>query len=114
MPAFNTINTPSFTYQLGDKPAKWFLVICLFNVFHVLQTTHMDYIVASANLYAQTYGIKGTRDRGEIARTLQTVSVPDFTPRSSMRIHTTDEEMQNDKQGVGEWNNNFTGKMFPG
>ncbi|RXM94282.1 Ubiquitin-like modifier-activating enzyme 1 [Acipenser ruthenus] len=69
-------------------------------IFNPNNTTHMDYIVASANLYAQTYGIKGTRDLGEIARTLQTVSVPDFTPQSSMRIHTTDEEMQDDKQGV--------------
>ncbi|XP_041130083.1 ubiquitin-like modifier-activating enzyme 1 [Polyodon spathula] len=69
-------------------------------IFDPNNTTHMDYIVASANLYAQTYGIEGTRDRGEIARTLQAVSVPDFTPRSGIRIHTTDKEMQDDKEGV--------------
>ncbi|XP_041081442.1 ubiquitin-like modifier-activating enzyme 1 [Polyodon spathula] len=60
----------------------------------------MDYIVASANLFAQTYDIEKTRDLGEITRTLQAVSVPDFTPRSSMWIHTTDEKMQDDKEGV--------------
>ncbi|XP_061113280.1 ubiquitin-like modifier-activating enzyme 1 [Conger conger] len=63
-------------------------------------TTHMDYIVAAANLYAQIYGIEGTRDRTAIGMALQNVQVPNFTPRSGVKIHATDQEMEKDKGAV--------------
>ncbi|XP_035239382.1 ubiquitin-like modifier-activating enzyme 1 [Anguilla anguilla] len=65
-------------------------------------TTHMDYIVAAANLYAQIYGIEGTRDHTAIGKALQQVQIPNFTPRSGVKIHTTDQEMENDKGDVDE------------
>lgn len=58
----------------------------------------MDYIVAAANLYAQIYGITGTRDRVSIRQILANVAVPPFTPKSSARVHLTDEEMEEDKE----------------
>uniref|UniRef100_A0A672YZ73 E1 ubiquitin-activating enzyme n=1 Tax=Sphaeramia orbicularis TaxID=375764 RepID=A0A672YZ73_9TELE len=61
-------------------------------------TTHLDYVVAAANLYRQIHGVKGTRDRASIAKVLETVSVPAFTPKSSVKIHVTDEEMEEDKK----------------
>ncbi|XP_041946570.1 ubiquitin-like modifier-activating enzyme 1 [Alosa sapidissima] len=60
-------------------------------------TTHMDFVVAAANLYGQTYGIKGSRDRAAIRVTLGKVRVPEFAPKSSVKIHVSDEEMEGDK-----------------
>lgn len=58
----------------------------------------MDYVVAAANLYAQIYGIEGTRDRVSIRQILDNLAVPPFTPKSSVRIHLTDEEMEEKKE----------------
>lgn len=58
----------------------------------------MDYVVAAANLYAQIYGIQGTGDRVSIRQILDNFVVPPFAPKSSVRIHLTDEEMEEDKK----------------
>lgn len=54
----------------------------------------MDYVVAAANLYAQIYGIQGTGDRVSIRQILDSFVVPPFAPKSSVRIHLTDKEME--------------------
>lgn len=56
----------------------------------------MDYIVAAANLRAAMFGLPGTRDRDEIAELLAKVRVPEFVPRSGVRIAVTDAEAQAD------------------
>lgn len=61
----------------------------------------MDYVVAAANLYAQIFGIKGTRDRVSIRKMLADVAVPPFAVTSSVRIHLTDQEMEEAKEGDG-------------
>lgn len=58
----------------------------------------MEYVVAAANLYGQIYGINGTRDFASIRRILEEVHVPSFTPTSSVKIHLTDKEMEEEKQ----------------
>lgn len=60
-------------------------------------TAHMEYVVAAANLYALTYGISGTRDCTSIRKILEKVHVPSFTPSSSVKIHVTDREMEEEK-----------------
>uniref|UniRef100_A0A4W4EM14 E1 ubiquitin-activating enzyme n=1 Tax=Electrophorus electricus TaxID=8005 RepID=A0A4W4EM14_ELEEL len=57
------------------------------------QTTHMDFVVAAANLYAQIYGIEGSRERGGILKILDGIHVPAFTPTSCVKIHMTDKEL---------------------
>ncbi|XP_070758788.1 ubiquitin-like modifier-activating enzyme 1 [Enoplosus armatus] len=61
-------------------------------------TTHMEYVVAAATLYGQIYGISGTRDCASIRKILEKVHVPPFTPKSSVKIHLTDEEVKRDKE----------------
>ncbi|XP_024126269.1 ubiquitin-like modifier-activating enzyme 1 [Oryzias melastigma] len=61
-------------------------------------STHIAYVMAAANLYGQTYGIKGTRDVGSIKQIVEKVQTPSFTPKSSVKIHLTDKEMEEDKQ----------------
>ncbi|CAL8368052.1 unnamed protein product [Lota lota] len=54
---------------------------------------HMDYIMAGANLYAQTYGLPGNKDRAALAKILQEINIPVFTPRSGVKIHVSDQEL---------------------
>ncbi|NWW94886.1 UBA1 enzyme, partial [Rhynochetos jubatus] len=60
----------------------------------LLQPLHLDYIMAAANLFAQSYGIEGSRDRGAVAELLRHVRVPSFAPKAGVRIHVSDQELQ--------------------
>lgn len=53
---------------------------------------HMDFIIAAANLRAENYGLKGTCDVVTIKRALANVVVPDFAPRSGVKIAVTEGE----------------------
>ncbi|XP_067835670.1 ubiquitin-like modifier-activating enzyme 1 isoform X1 [Heptranchias perlo] len=70
--------------------------------FDVTNTLHMDYVVAAANLFAQTYGIKGSRDTTHIIEILKCVKVPIFTPKSGVKIHVSDQELQNSNASVDD------------
>ncbi|XP_053724431.1 ubiquitin-like modifier-activating enzyme 1 isoform X1 [Synchiropus splendidus] len=61
------------------------------------ESSHLDYVVAAANLYAQIYKLQGSSDRPSIRRTLEKVHVASFTPSSSVKIHLTDQEMEEEK-----------------
>ncbi|RXM32219.1 Ubiquitin-like modifier-activating enzyme 1 [Acipenser ruthenus] len=63
--------------------------------FSTSNDLHVDYIMASANLLAKTYGVPGSRDRAALVKILDTVHVPQFTPRSGVTIHVSDQELQN-------------------
>ncbi|XP_075691127.1 ubiquitin-like modifier-activating enzyme 1 isoform X1 [Rhinoderma darwinii] len=56
---------------------------------------HLDYIIAGANLFAQSYGIAGSTDRAAVLEILKSVKVAQFTPKSGVKIHVSDQEMQN-------------------
>lgn len=62
----------------------------------------MDYVMAGANLFAQTYGLQGSTDRAGVIKILQEVKVPIFTPRSGVKIHVSDQELQNSNSSVGK------------
>ncbi|KAH7937881.1 hypothetical protein HPB49_017160 [Dermacentor silvarum] len=64
-----------------------------------MQTLHMDYIVAAANLRAAMFGLPKCTDREEIARVLKLVNVPPFEPRQGVRIAVTDAEAQQSMGG---------------
>uniref|UniRef100_A0A8C2X6K7 E1 ubiquitin-activating enzyme n=1 Tax=Cyclopterus lumpus TaxID=8103 RepID=A0A8C2X6K7_CYCLU len=58
--------------------------------------------LAGANLFAQTYGMPGSTDRAGVVKILQEVKVPQFTPRSGVKIHVSDQELQNSNSSVGK------------
>jgi ubiquitin-activating enzyme E1 len=65
--------------------------------FDVNNTVHLDYIMAAANLKASIYGIPANRDRKAIADLVSTIVVPEFTPRSGVKIAVTEAEAQNSR-----------------
>ncbi|XP_066519656.1 ubiquitin-like modifier-activating enzyme 1 [Hoplias malabaricus] len=66
--------------------------------FDLDNTTHMDFVVAAANLHGQIYGIEGSRDLQDIQTILGGVHVPAFSPKSSVKIAVTDEELAESKE----------------
>ncbi|XP_072483986.1 ubiquitin-like modifier-activating enzyme 1 isoform X1 [Notamacropus eugenii] len=71
-------------------------------IFDVTNPLHLDYIMAAANLFAQTYGLTGSKDRGAVAALLQTVHIPKFTPKSGVKIHVSDQELQSASASVDD------------
>lgn len=66
--------------------------------FDTNNATHMDFIIAAGNLYAQIYGITGSRNRADIQTVLQGVKVPEFTPKSSVKIAVTDQQLNEENE----------------
>lgn len=62
----------------------------------------MDYIMAAANLYAISYGLPMTTDRPALTKLLQEIKVPEFTPKSGVKIHVSDQELQSANASVGK------------
>ena len=52
----------------------------------------MEYIVAGANLHAYNYGIKGSRDVSVIRKTLESMTIPEFKPKSGVKIQVNENE----------------------
>ncbi|NP_001080185.1 ubiquitin-activating enzyme E1 [Xenopus laevis] len=63
--------------------------------FNASTGLHVDYIMAAANLLASSYGIAGSKDRAAVVEILRNLKVPEFTPRSGVKIHVSDQEIQN-------------------
>lgn len=58
----------------------------------------MDFIIAAANLYAQIYGITGSRNRADVQSVLQRIEVAEFTPKSSVKIAVTDQQLTEENE----------------
>jgi len=63
--------------------------------FDPSNSTHMDYIIATANLRACMYGVAGSTNKSDITAALDSFEVPSFTPRSGVKIATTEAEANN-------------------
>ncbi|XP_057365163.1 ubiquitin-like modifier-activating enzyme 1 [Daphnia carinata] len=60
--------------------------------FDINNSVHMDYVVAAANLKAKIYNIPQTRDREAITKMVEMCVVPEFVPRSGVKIAVSDAE----------------------
>ncbi|KAK9455417.1 hypothetical protein V1511DRAFT_352428 [Dipodascopsis uninucleata] len=54
--------------------------------------THMGFIVAAANLHAFNYGLKGCDDMETFCKVLDDIMVPEFSPKSGVKIQVNDNE----------------------
>ncbi|KIP07009.1 hypothetical protein PHLGIDRAFT_71743 [Phlebiopsis gigantea 11061_1 CR5-6] len=66
-------------------------------VFDSSDPTHLQYIIAAANLRAFNYGLRGETDPSVFKKIADSVLVPEFTPRSGVKVQINDSEpVQND------------------
>ncbi|CAI9181561.1 unnamed protein product [Rangifer tarandus platyrhynchus] len=63
-------------------------------IFDVNNPLHLDYVIAAANLFAQTYGMMGSQDRSAVTKLIQSLQVSEFTLKSGIRIQVSDQELQ--------------------
>ncbi|KAF7348318.1 Ubiquitin activating enzyme [Mycena sanguinolenta] len=61
-------------------------------VFNSNDPLHMQYIIAAANLHAFNYGLRGETDPGFFREVLDSVVVPQFTPKDGVKIQVNDNE----------------------
>ncbi|KAG5518763.1 hypothetical protein PMAC_002734 [Pneumocystis sp. 'macacae'] len=61
-------------------------------IFDMNDEKHMTFIISGANLHAFNYGLKGETDKGIYKRTLENVIIPEFTPKTGIKIKETDSE----------------------
>lgn len=61
--------------------------------FSPANNLHLEYVYAAANLRAFMYGLPQVRDRRQVAAICEQVMVPEFTPKSGIRIAVNDSEV---------------------
>jgi len=88
----------------GSKRCPKPLVFDLDNVDEDAQMrNHFDFVVATANMRATMYGIKGRTDEEYFRDALKNVIVPDFTPADGVKIAANDaEESKNQESNAME------------
>ena len=62
-------------------------------VFDPKNKLHLDFIMATANLHAYNYGLKGERDPQLFFKTLQSIKVPEFSPKQGVKIAVVESEL---------------------
>ncbi|KAL7031490.1 hypothetical protein ACKWTF_007036 [Chironomus riparius] len=76
-------------------------------MFDVSQRLHMDFILSCANLRAEMYGIEQNRDYAYAIGTVQKVVVPDFEPKSGIKIPMNDTEIEDSNNNDEEADENL-------
>lgn len=67
----------------------------------LIQPTHLEYIIAAANLHAFNYGLKGESNPSVFKKVLSTVEVPTFVPKQGVKVQVNDAEpVANDEDGA--------------
>jgi ubiquitin-activating enzyme E1 len=66
-------------------------------IFDESNQLHLDFIISAANLHAFNYGLKGEKDASKIKKILSTVIVPEFSPKSGVKIATVESEIENNE-----------------
>jgi len=62
--------------------------------------THLQFIISAANLHAFNYGLRGETDPAVFRKVADSVVVPEFTPRSGVKVQVTENEPV-DNSGIG-------------
>ncbi|KIM83749.1 hypothetical protein PILCRDRAFT_412109 [Piloderma croceum F 1598] len=61
-------------------------------MFNSSDPIHLDFIIAAANLHAFNYGLRGETDPALFKKIADSVIVPEFTPKSGVRVQINDSE----------------------
>ncbi|KAG1737051.1 hypothetical protein EDB19DRAFT_1719833, partial [Suillus lakei] len=57
--------------------------------------THLSFIIAAANLHAYNYGLRGETDPAVFKRVADSVIIPEFSPKSGVKIQITENDPVN-------------------
>lgn len=60
--------------------------------FNSSDATHLQFIIAAANLHAFNYGLRGETDSTIFRKVADSVVVPEFTPRSGVKVQVNENE----------------------
>ncbi|KAJ2579738.1 E1 ubiquitin-activating protein, partial [Coemansia sp. RSA 1804] len=63
--------------------------------FDATNSLHIDFILSAANLHAFNYGLKGSVDREHVKTVAAAVKVPEFTPKSGVKIQANENDTAN-------------------
>ncbi|KAI1795152.1 ubiquitin activating enzyme [Ganoderma leucocontextum] len=72
--------------------------------FNSSDATHLQYVIAAANLHAFNYGLRGESDPAIFKKVADEVIVPEFTPKSGIKVQINDNDPapQGDAGGDGD------------
>uniref|UniRef100_A0A6A7FQJ3 E1 ubiquitin-activating enzyme n=1 Tax=Hirondellea gigas TaxID=1518452 RepID=A0A6A7FQJ3_9CRUS len=71
-------------------------------VFDVNDTLHLDYVMSGANLKAEVYGIPQIRNRSLVAEMAEKVHVPQFLPKSGVKIAVTEADAEAQSNAIDD------------
>ncbi|WWD17448.1 hypothetical protein CI109_101889 [Kwoniella shandongensis] len=60
--------------------------------FNIDNPLDLEYLIAGANLHAFNYGLKGERDPALFRKVVESMNIPDFVPRSGVKIQVNENE----------------------
>jgi len=67
-------------------------------IFDLEDPIHLEFVLAGANLRAQIYGIKGTRDFNVVKKIVLGVNIPEFVPKKGLKINTDENATEKEKK----------------
>lgn len=77
----------------------------------MIQPTHFQFLVAAANLHAFNFGLQGETDPAVFRKVVQSVVVPEFTPKSGVTIQVNDSDPVAPAAGGGACVLSFTAEQ---
>ncbi|GLB33533.1 putative ubiquitin activating enzyme [Lyophyllum shimeji] len=80
-------------------------------VFNSSDPAHLAYIIAAANLHAFNYGLRGETDPAIFRKVADSVIVPEFTPRSGVKIQVSENEPAPQAEAAAEDLDDITAKL---
>ena len=94
------------TFDSSDVRVLRYILGQLLDSTNNTQPTHLQYIIAAANLHAFNYGLRGEMDPALFKKVADEVIVPEFTPRSGVKVQINDNDPtpQNDAGDSASFN----------
>jgi len=80
--------------------------------FDINNPTHVEFVIAAANLRAQIYGLKGDRNPEVTKKVLPNIMVPEFEPKKGIKISANDAEEKEKAEQRTEDDDDITKRLI--
>lgn len=74
----------------------------------------MEYLIAAANLHAFNYGLKGERDPALFRKVVESMNIPEFTPKSGVKIQINENEPVDNNGNDGKFSYHWKNIVLTG